>query len=131
MILDSSAIIATIRGEPTGVAIPPILAEADRIAVGAPTLVETGVVLVARLGPAGRTLLVRFCDELAIEVIPFTSEHWPLALDAFQRFGKGRHKAALNFGDCLTYAIAHHATRPLLCLGDDFPQTDLDVISAN
>ena len=83
-------------------------------------------------GPlAGRTLLVRFCDELAIEVIPFTSEHWPLALDAFQRFGKGRHKAALNFGDCLTYAIAHHATRPLLCLGDDFPQTDLDVISAN
>ncbi len=130
MILDSSAIIAVIRREPTAMAILPILAQAERVAVGAPTLVETGIVLVARLGPAGRTLLVRFCDELAIEVIPFTAEHWPLALNAFQRYGKGRHKAALNFGDCLTYAVAHHAARPLVCVGDDFAQTDLDVIAA-
>ena len=54
--------------------------------------------------------------------------HWPVALDAFQRYGKGRHPAALNFGDCLTYAVASHPNRPLLCVGGDFRQTDLDVV---
>ena len=125
MILDSSAIIAVIRREPTAMAILPILAQAERVAVGAPTLVETGIVLVARLGPAGRTLLVRFCDELAIEVIPFTAEHWPLALNAFQRYGKGRHKAALNMGDCFAYACARAHGARLLYIGQDFSHTDL------
>jgi ribonuclease VapC len=129
VILDSSAIVAVIRGEPAATDLLPLLAAVDQRAVGAPTLVEAGIVLVARLGPAGRTLLVRFCDELDIAEIPFTVEHWPVALDAFQRFGKGRHPAALNFGDCLTYAIAKHADEQLLCVGGDFPQTDLDVIT--
>ena len=131
MILDSSAIIATIRGEPAAAGLAPILADADRVSVGAPTLLEAGIVLIARLGPAGRTLLVRFCDELGVDELPFTELDWPVALDAFQRFGKGRHPAALNFGDCLTYAVAAASGRSLLCTGENFAQTDLEVISVS
>jgi ribonuclease VapC len=129
MIVDSSAVIAAITGEPSSARIIGALATAERRAVGAPTLVETGIVLVARLGPAGRTVLVRFCDELEIDSLPFTDVHVPLALDAFQRFGKGRHPAALNFGDCMTYATAAVAGEPLLCIGDDFAQTDLETVA--
>jgi ribonuclease VapC len=128
MILDSSAMIAAITGESSSAAILRGLAEAERTAVGTPTLVEAGIVLVARLGPAGRTFLVRFCNEFDLDELPFTDAHWPVALDAFQRFGKGRHPAALNFGDCLTYAVAAITGEPLLCIGDDFPQTDLDTV---
>lgn len=60
-----------------------------------------------------------------IEQIPFGGEHWREAADAYLRFGKGRHKARLNFGDCLTYAVARLANEPLLFTGDDFPHTDL------
>lgn len=74
---------------------------------------------------AGRTLLGRLLDELGAETLPFRTDHWPVALDAFLRFGKGRHPAALNFGDCMTYAVAHLADELLLCVGDDFRQTDL------
>jgi len=93
--------------------------------IGAPTLVETGIVLASRLGVAGRTLLARAVDELALVPIPFGEEHWPVALEAYLRFGRGRHPAGLNFGDCLTYAIARLAGEPLLCLGGDFAKTDL------
>ena len=57
--------------------------------------------------------------------LEFTDAHWPIALNAYLRYGKGRHPAALNFGDCLTYATVSVAQEPLLCVGDDFPQTDL------
>src|SRR5581483_4641869 len=98
-------------------------------AVGGPTLAETGIVLTARLGPSGRTLLARFVQETGLVVVPFGDEHWAAAIDAFLRFGKGRHPAALNFGDCLTYAVARLAGEPLLCLGDDFAKTDLQVLA--
>jgi len=59
--------------------------------------------------------------------VSFGEDHWREAARAFRRFGKGRHPAALNFGDCLTYAVARLAGAPLLCVGEDFPQTDLDL----
>lgn len=95
------------------------------IGIGAPTLTETGLVLTARLGMLGQTLLARFITEAQLAVIPFTDEHWPVAVSAFQRFGKGRHPAALNFGDCLAYAVASVAGEALLCVGHDFHKTDL------
>jgi len=104
------------------------LARAPFIGVGAATLAETGIVLTARLGVAGRSLLARLLQEAGAETIPCTAAHWPIAVDAFTRYGKGRHPAALNFGDCLTYATCRLAARPLLCVGDDFPQTDLEVV---
>jgi ribonuclease VapC len=93
--------------------------------VGAPTLAETGIVLAARMGLLARTLLARFVDEAELIVVPFDDEHWQVATDAFLRFGKGLHTAALNFGDCMTYAVARIAGEPLLYVGNDFAKTDI------
>jgi ribonuclease VapC len=60
-------------------------------------------------------------------VVDFMADHWTIAADAFLAYGKGRHPAALNFGDCMTYAVAKLADEPLLCLGDDFSATDLEL----
>jgi ribonuclease VapC len=60
-----------------------------------------------------------------LSIIPFSEEHWRAAVDPYTRFGKGRHAAGLNFGDCLTYAVARLAGQPLLFVGDDFSKTDL------
>lgn len=128
MIIDSSAIVAILLKEDGHDRLIKHLAEAGGVAVGAPTAVETGIVLATRLGVVGRTLLARFFDEAGVEVVDCTQEHWKVAVEAFERFGKGRHPAGLNFGDCLTYAIANVSGRPLLCVGDDFPRTDLILV---
>jgi ribonuclease VapC len=64
-------------------------------------------------------------QEASLAIIPFTEDHWRVAVEAYARFGKGRHAASLNFGDCLTYAVARLAERPLLFVGSDFAKTDL------
>jgi ribonuclease VapC len=128
VILDSSAIVAILLREPGHQTLLDRLADAASAAVGAPTLTESGIVLSARLGAQGKTLLARFLQEAGLTVIPFTVEHHSAALDAYLRYGKGRHPAALNFGDCMTYATARLAGRPLLCIGQDFAQTDLPVV---
>ncbi len=125
MILDSSAIVAVLLREPRHEPLLELLAAAEVIGIGAPTLCETGIVLAARLGATGKSLLARFTQESGAVVIPFGDEHWRVGVDAFLRFGKGRHPAALNFGDCLTYATAQIAGQPLLCLGEDFARTDI------
>jgi ribonuclease VapC len=128
VILDTSAIVAVLTEEPDAPRILAALASADDVGIGAPTVVETGIVLTARLGAVGRSLLSRFLEESEAEVLAFTPEHWSRGVDAFSRFGKGRHRAGLNFGDCLTYAIAAVARRPLLCVGQDFAETDLSLV---
>jgi ribonuclease VapC len=84
-------------------------------------------VLAARLQRDPRDLVVRLLDEFSVAEIPFGDGHWKEAVEAYLRFGKGWHKADLNFGDCLTYAVARLAGEPLLFIGDDFAQTDLDL----
>lgn len=125
MILDSSAIVALVFQEPGWEAVRDKLAAARWVGLGAPTLVETGIVLSARMCSDARGLLARFVQAADVEVIPFGAEHAEAAVDAWLRFGKGRHAAALNLGDCHTYAVAQLAGEPLLCTGDDFPKTDL------
>ncbi len=125
MIVDSSAIIAVLLRQQGWEAVLERLAQDPVAAIGAPTLAETGLVLAAKLDVVGRTILARFLHESGLVVVPFGEEHWSVAVEAFIRFGKGRHPAALNFGDCLTYATARLADEPLLCLGDDFAKTDL------
>ncbi len=125
MIVDSSAIIGIILREPGWQGLVGKLTDSTNPAVGAPTLAETGVVLTAKLGPSAPGLLSRFLQESGLAVIPFGEVHWPIAITAYTRFGKGRHTANLNFGDCLTYAVAHFAGEPLLFTGDDFSRTDL------
>jgi ribonuclease VapC len=106
------------------------IAVAPAVAVGTPTLFETAIVLIARKGDAGHTGLLRFLDENSTTSIPFDARHWAIAAEAFVRFGKGRHPARLNYGDCMTYATAKVAAAPLLCIGDDFAQTDLPLALA-
>ncbi|GAA1033453.1 MULTISPECIES: type II toxin-antitoxin system VapC family toxin [Amycolatopsis] len=128
MILDSSAIVAILLREPGHDRLEERLAEAAAPRIGAPTLVEVGVVLTVRLGSRGRLALARFMQDNRIAVVPFTEEHSEIATDAFSQFGKGRHPAKLNLGDCHSYATAKIAGEPLLCIGDDFPQTDLELV---
>lgn len=128
MIVDSSAIIAVIGKEPGYERILRKLAEAGHARLGTPTRLEAGMVLTARFGSRGKTVLARFIQESNISAISFDEAHAAIALDAFTRYGKGRHPAGLNFGDCCSYATAVVAREPLLCIGDDFPQTDLELV---
>ncbi len=125
MIVDTSALVAITFAEPGHQALIAKLASAPSAGVGTPTLAETGLVLAARLGRDPRDLVIRLLDEFGIEQVPFGDHHWREAVDAYLRFGKGRHKARLNLGDCLTYAVARLANEPLLFAGDGFPHTDL------
>jgi ribonuclease VapC len=127
MILDSSAIIAMVLREPGWERLVDKIAAEPSCAIGAPTLAETGIVLTAKLGPKARVTLSRFLQETGLIVVPFADEHWPIAVDAYARFGKGRHAAGLNFGDCLAYAVARLADQPLLFVGNDFSNTDVAV----
>jgi len=126
VIVDTSALVAITFAEPGYQELVAKLATAPSAGIGTPTLAETGVVLAARLGHDSRDLVIRLLDEFSIEEIPFGDRHWREAVDAYLRFGKGRHKARLNVGDCLTYAVARLANEPLLFVGDDFPETDLE-----
>jgi ribonuclease VapC len=100
---------------------------AEVLGIGAPTLLETGLVMVGRFDLRGRSLVSRFLEQREVVVVPFGASHWNIAAEAFIRYGKGRHPAALNYGDCMTYATAKASGAPLLFVGDDFAQTDIAV----
>lgn len=127
MIVDSSAIVAIFFTESGFRELIEKLGSARSVGIGSPTLVETAIVLSARLNADARSVLGRFLYEFNIVVVPFGELHWRAAIDAYWRFGRGRHPASLNFGDCLTYATASLANNPLLFVGDDFSKTDLDI----
>jgi ribonuclease VapC len=126
LILDSSAILAAIFREPDYARVLDRIGNAESVGVGAPTFVESAIVLSSRLQRDARPVLNEFLRQAGAELIPLEPEHVDAAVDAFLRYGKGRHPAALNFGDCLTYAIAAAAGVPLLYTGSDFVQTDID-----
>lgn len=125
MILDSSAVVAIALREPGFESLLAAMDGAARIGIGAPTLVETAVVLSARTGMDGRGLVSRIVLEADIAVVPFTDAHFGTAVEAWLRYGRGRHPAGLNFGDCLSYATARLASEPLLFTGNDFRHTDI------
>ncbi len=125
MILDSSAVVALFLKEPGHEELRHKLIEAGVVVISAATLVETAIVLSSRMKKDARGSLARFIEENQVIVTPFTEGHYSLAVSAWLKYGKGRHPAALNFGDCISYATAKAAEMPLLCVGDDFPRTDL------
>jgi ribonuclease VapC len=127
VILDTSAILAVFLEEPEGGAFLTRIESEPLVGVGAPTLVETSIVLGTRLGAAGHAELARLVERAVLVVVPFDHRHWQAALDAWLTYGKGRHAAGLNLGDCLAYATARIARRPLLCKGGDFARTDIEL----
>jgi ribonuclease VapC len=126
MIIDTSALVAIVAREPGyETVLAKLTTPSTGAGIGAPTIAELGIVLSARLRIDARAVVVDLLSHLDIAEIPFGAPHWREAVDAFWRFGRGRHDASLNFGDCLTYAVARLANEPLLFVGDDFTATDL------
>jgi ribonuclease VapC len=128
VIVDASALLSMIFAEPAGEVVEELLESAVALGIGAPTLTEVSLVLGNRLGRDPMPILGRLLQEFSIVVVPFSEQHWAEATDASMRFGKGRHPAALNFGDCMTYAVAKLSDQALLAVGNDFPQTDLVLV---
>jgi ribonuclease VapC len=123
--LDSSALIAILFAEPGYLDLVDRILQSDHVRVGAPTLVEASVVLAGRKGTPLPGALESLLSELAVTVVPFGESEWRVATDAFRRFGRGRHAASLNFGDCLAYATAAAVSDTLLFVGEDFKKTDV------
>ena len=125
MVVDSSAVIAVVLGEPGAPALRHRIAGAAHVCLSAATLVESTIVMARRHGEAGVAKLDRLLSETGMSVEPVTAKQADTARWAYLRFGKGRHPAALNFGDCFSYALAAERDEPLLFVGDDFARTDL------
>jgi len=125
LILDSSAIIAILCHEPGCQALLAKIGSARLVVIGAPTLAETQLALTVKLSRDASALVEQFLVEAQALVVPFGREHISEFFSAFLRFGKGRHPARLNMGDCFTYATAKVASMPVLCVGNDFALTDI------
>ena len=125
MIVDTSAIVAIVLKEPGFEVLIAKIQASTTAGMGTPSLAEAAIVLSCRLKLDGRTLLGRLMVELELVPVSFGEPHWREAVRAYDRYGRGRHPAALNFGDCMSYAIASLAGKPLLFTGADFSRTDL------
>jgi ribonuclease VapC len=123
MVIETSALIAVIAGEPEAETFLEAITEAPSASLSAASYVEAGIVL--ERFPADAAILDDLLIELDIDIVAVTATQARLARDAFRDFGKGRHPAALNYGDCFSYALAKAVGEPLLFKGDDFARTDL------
>ena len=125
MILDTSSLAAIFFDEPEAAKYTQIIHDADHCLISAGNFLELSIVLEGQMG----TNAIRQCDlffrRADIVIEPFTSEHAYLARQAFHDFGKGRHPAGLNFGDCFAYALSKQTGEPLLFKGNDFGKTDI------
>ena len=124
LVVDTSAAIAILTGEPLGGAVADAL-DAERPLISAATLVELGIVLEARLGPVGTAVVERFLRAGGLEVSAVDREVADGAIDGWRRYGKGRHPAGLNYGDCFVYALASIEGAPVMSTDDGFTHTDL------
>lgn len=125
MVIDASALIAIVLEEPDASIYYAAIANSPVRLLSAATLVEASLVLLRRRTIGATAALDSLISHLRIEIISVDYRQALLAREAFQRFGKGLHPAALNFGDCFSYALAKRTSEPLLYKGNDFSQTDI------
>jgi len=125
IVVDSSAIIAVLLNEPDARHYAHAFEQAEQACIAAPVFVEAAVVMLARKGEAGLLALDAFVQQSGLTITDMTATHAEAAIDAYRRFGKGRHPAGLNLGDCYAYALATALAAPLLFKGDDFARTDV------
>jgi ribonuclease VapC len=125
MILDTSALMAIFFGEPEGDLYIRMIHDADRCRISAANFVELSMAIEGQLGPEALRQCDMFFRRADIVIEPVTVEHAHLARQAFLDFGKGRHPAGLNFGDCFAYALTKATDEPLLYKGNDFSKTDI------
>jgi ribonuclease VapC len=128
MVMDTSAMAAILLGEEEALALSQAIATDPRRLVSAFSLLEAGIVVEARKGPAAGRELDLLLHRLRADIVPLTESQAEIARAAWRRFGKGRHPAGLNLGDCAAYALSRSSGEPLLCKGEDFPKTDLKLV---
>jgi len=127
MVIDTSALLAIFLAEPERKPFLEQITQAEKRLISAVSAFETGIVLEARRGEAAGREFDLFLGRANLEVVPVDAEQVEIARAAWRRYGKGRHPAALNFGDCFAYALAKTSGEPLLAKGLDFARTDIDV----
>jgi Uncharacterized protein conserved in bacteria len=127
MVIDTSALVAILADEPEREAFVVAIERDEVRLLSAASFLEAGIVIRTRYGSSGLIDLERLLQVAAVEVLPVDAEQARIALKAFEQYGKGRHPAALNYGDCFAYALAIASSEPLLFKGDDFSRTDVRV----
>jgi len=125
VIVDSSALIAILFKEPEGSLMDVAIADSGECRISAASFLEASMILLARKGQEGLRSLDLLIARFQISVVPFTESQARLAREAFQNFGRGRHPAQLNFGDCMSYALARETGEELLFKGTDLGLTDI------
>ena len=125
MVIDSSVLIAILETELESEQLAEAIEQDQVRLISAVSVVETTIVIENRRGKGGGKALNLLMEKIAIEIVPVTAEHAATACQAYRDFGKGRHPAKLNFGDCFSYAAAKLRCEPLLFKGNDFNQTDI------
>jgi ribonuclease VapC len=129
MVIDTSALVAIFLAEPERLSFRKAIITADIRLMSAASVFETGIVLENRRGEIAAREFDLFVLRANIEIVSVDSEQAELARSAWRRYGKGRHPAALNFGDCFAYALAKSSGEPILAKGTDFLRTDLQMWS--
>lgn len=125
MVIDTSAFVAIVLGEPEATDFDERIRAAENRLVSVATWVEFTAVLSARLDMDARPVTARLVADYELSLVPVDLEQMRIACDAMVRFGKGRHPARLNYGDCFAYALSRARGEPLLFKGDDFGRTDV------
>src|SRR5438552_11666873 len=128
MVIDTSAVLAMLQREPERRSFLEAIEAADSNRMSVASFVESSIVIESRYGSEGLRDLDQFISRASIELMPVDREQGQLARSAFSRFGKGRHRAGLNYGDCFSYAAALNLGEPLMCKGDDFIHTDVPIL---
>ncbi|MDY0000400.1 MAG: type II toxin-antitoxin system VapC family toxin [Polyangia bacterium] len=125
MVVDTSALLAILFQEPDALAFASAIEQDSRRLLSAGSLLETSIVTLARFGEPGERELDLMLHRAGIQIVPFGGEQVQYARHAYCVYGKGRHPAALNFGDCFSYALSKSSREPLLFKGVDFGKTDV------
>jgi len=125
MIVDTSAALAVVLGEPGFEAFASAISASETRRISAASFLEASIVAETRAGDRGLRQFDSFIRESELAIEPVTHEHALIAREGFSNYGKGRHPAGLNFGDCFAYALAKSTGEPLLFKGEDFRQTDV------
>jgi ribonuclease VapC len=128
MVIDTSALLAVFLGEPERPQFLESITQAEKRRISAANMLETGIVLEARRGEAAGREFDLFLSQAKVDIVAVDAEQADIARLAWRKYGKGRHPAALNFGDCFAYALAKVLDEPLLAKGSDFLRTDIKML---
>jgi ribonuclease VapC len=128
MVIDSSALLAIFLGEPERKAFLDAIVNSEARSISAANVLEAGIVLEAKRGEAAGRELDLFLVKTNVQIVAVDAEQIEIARSTWRKFGKGRHPAGLNFGDCFAYALARSLGEPLLAKGEDFKHTDIELV---